>query len=89
MDDKELEQQEIEEEITVDYILTELKKRTDKNQPNMLLAYMDFVKSLDIEIEDKKERKKYLPDPILNLLKEDAIRLHLITEEAGDISKFI
>ena len=89
MDDKELEQQEIEEEITVDYILTEIKKRTDKNQPNMLLAYMDFCKEKDIDLEDKKERKKYLPDSLLQLLTQWAIKTHVITDESGNIDEFL
>ena len=86
MDDKELE---FEEEITVDYILTEIKKRTDRNQPNMLLAYMDFCKEKDIDLEDKKERKKYLPDPIVNLLTQWAIKTHVINDESGNIDEFL
>ena len=78
-----------EQEITLDYILCEIKKRMDKKNPNMLDAYFDFLMEKGIDLEDNEEKKIYLPPALKHILEDYAIKYNLIEEDSGNIDGFL
>lgn len=76
-------------EITLDYILGEIRKRLDKKSPNLIDAYMDFLIEKGIDLEDKEERAVWLPDALMHKLTEEAIKFNIINEDTGNIDEFV